>query len=307
MDSVKLEHLAKMVSEKTDISVKTIDVIKKEENTKEFYIVYTEGGEKYVLKPLVMSEGELKTYKEITGKNLPYFQTVPYIWEEKTVIWSMAKWVDGHLLDDNLWEADRLKYVENLDNAAKRIREIHDFSIMEPSVYVNENIIDRKLSVSFLDDSTKTKLKSYILKNIEKINSRKWSILHGDLHIENMLVTDRDILFIDMDDVFYGDPYRDLVYAANIHKSAYEDLRYFFFLQSYFDEKISEDFWPIVNCYSIIKAIDIMAQEIELTHDHCSVFDFQSFLDDHDDLNSDVPKWFIAAKERAKRIQVGED
>jgi len=297
--------LANRITCETGQKIISIEPIGKE-NTKRLYKIKLADKKEYIFKLLQMTNTRLAEYKEITSKRVDGFQEVSYIFGDEPNIYTLALWEEGRILSNSLWEESYENYASYLNVAAKNIRKVHDTFVGRTQKHIDESIINQKLNLEFVDNKIQLLFKNYINENIDLLNSRAWTILHGDLHIDNMLLVKKesniDVHFIDLDDVFWGDPYRDLVYAANLHKSAYEDLRYYLFLQAYFDGNVPIEFWKIVNCYSIIKAFDIMAEEILLTHDHKIIFNLQAFIDEHDGMKEDVPRWYILAKERVERL-----
>ena len=107
------------------------------------------------------------------------------------------------------------------------------------------------------------------------VNSRYKTVVHGDMHIGNILITeDEDVVFIDLDDVRFGDPFIDLVYASNIIFSKTEYHTYYLFLKYYFGGILPQDFWPVVN------------------FDGNPVFYMDSLICQHDGFQQEDPLWY---------------
>ena len=156
-----------------------------------------------------------------------------------------------------------------------------------------EKDVERILDQEFLKPEIKELLLSYMISKLPLINSRFPTIVHGDMHIGNILITKADdIVFIDLDDVRFGDAFIDLVYAANIILSKEEYSTYYLFLKYYFDDKLPQEFWPVVNFYSICKAIMIMKEEVLNSVNGQPILSIDSFIQQHDGLKKEEPYWY---------------
>lgn len=89
----------------------------------------------------------------------------------------------------------------------------------------------------------------------------------------------------------YGDPYIDLVYSSNLISSHDEYYTYYLLLKYYFENNIPTDFWPIVNFYSVIKAIIIMESEAKMNPDGKPLLSIEGLMKQHCRFTEEQPLW----------------
>lgn len=211
--------------------------------------------------------------------------------------YALLEWKDGVILGDTNKNRD------NSDNsvlvAANALKELHRITRSEEIVRIDDSYIELINSKEYLSKDEKEMITQYISSNLHFLNGRYKSIIHGDLHLQNILLTDSaEIVFIDLDDIRLGDPIEDLVYAANLHGLDNEDYLYYLFLQQYFDMEIPEDFWPIVNIYSIKKAMIIIEDEMRRNQNQKSYLSMSSLFHQHSNMTLDEPLWFRTITEK---------
>jgi len=120
-------------------------------------------------------------------------------------------------------------------------------------------------------------------------------LLHNDLHEGNVILTDEGrVHLIDYDNVCYGDPWRDLVYAALFHEDS-RDRFWHAVLTEYFAGKIPDDFWRECKYYVYLHAMrmivccDSVARQDEVERIGAS-------LRDAFPTNELYPYWYRAIK-----------
>lgn len=283
------------------------DVLKKMvEKVTEQEIVRTtivEGGNKTHKKHIkvLLSNGKMLLIKRCNPKQIqmlksimdtymiPQFQKVLGGCQlDPDVCYMLLEWKDGTIISDSSQEF----FSGNLQIAAATIKKIHNDTQCQEKVRIDDSFIDEIESKSYLTRDEKRIIIQYVLSNLHYLNGRNKSVIHGDLHLRNILVANSDVVFIDLDDVCWGDPFEDLVYAANLHGAKSEAYPNFMLLEYYFDNKIPEEFWPIVNVYSIKKAMCIIEDEITRNQNHSSYLSMSSILREHDYMSRDEPNWF---------------
>ena len=230
---------------------------------------------------------------------IPQFQKVIAEYQlNSDICYMLLEWKDGTIITDSSEE----HFDGNLQTAVAAIKKIHNDTQCQEKVRIDNSFIDEIESKTYLSRDEKKIIIQYVLSNLHYLNDRFKSIIHGDLHLQNILITNSGAMFIDLDDVCWGDPFEDLVYAANLHGMKSEAYPYYTFLEHYFDNKIPDEFWPIVNVYSIKKAMHIIEDEINRSQNHRSILSMSSILREHDYMSQDEPRWFkIFLKDRAER------
>ena len=158
---------------------------------------------------------------------------------------------------------------------------------------IPENCVEKIVKQDFLAPEIQRLLLSYLIGKLPIVNSRNRTIVHGDVHTGNILITeDEDVVFIDLDHVRFGDPYMDLVYASNLIGSRTDRNTYYAFLKDYFETGIPRDFWPVVNFYSICKAIVIMKAEREPGANGKRMLSIERLIQQHGGFKEEEPRWY---------------
>ena len=259
-----------------------------------FRIISSEG-KAYALKKTYLHPQRVRDYQAICRENVPGFQKVLAFSkaDREDEYWVLSEWTDGeavHPLPLLIHHEEQKKQVQQI---AEKIKRIHTDYRTDNPVRLQEGIIRETLARSLTDQNTRTMLQSYMTDRLPLIQARHCTIVHGDFHLQNMIVReDHDIAFIDMDDVRYGDPYIDLVYAANLVYSMKEYYTYYLLLNEYFDRNIPAEFWPVVNFYSIIKNIHIMDDEAVNKVEGRPKMTMDGFIRQHRGLTSEQPLWY---------------
>lgn len=237
----------------------------------------------FLCKILEFSKERLEEYKSIVDRNISCFQNPSYmihVTENEFLI--LLPWIEGNAVGRN-----------DMSAAAQTIRKVHSIP-GDGAICISKGSIEKTFEIyrDLIEADYFDILKKYVIDNLDYLNGRNASVIHGDLHMLNMLKTAEGIKFIDIDDCRYGDPYRDLIYASNLIKNKEDNVLYYEFLMSYFNDDIPQEFWKIANIYSIYKAMSIMRFEKEHTCNQKSIYKFDSFMLQHKMMTCDVPIWF---------------
>lgn len=283
-------------TKKKIVVIEEIDANKKAsgEWEKKIYKIKMDDGYSYVLKRMHLKEHRFLEYKEIYAQELEFMPRLAFlksIGNEEYI--GLIEWVEGITLD-KIFKDNYIKLLLNLKKIVMNTRSMHQSSRRPDPVSVSLEDIKIVLDREFLSNDQRQFLESYISERLNLINGRLKSIVHWDLHSRNMVLVNDSIRFIDFDDVRYGDPYMDLVYMANdiVPATKKEQLVKYLFLQYYFDYNIPEDFWEIVNVYSIIKIVFGMSDEIKNRKDHKAIMSFDTFLMEHENMKKSIPDWY---------------
>lgn len=267
---------------------------------RQHYKIILEDGTKYLCKLLKMSREKLSVYKNIVDMNINCFQRTCHLWliENDTYI-VLVEWIDGKLIKECGTE-DSYLLGKLVGEAAKTIRKVHNKKMTQQEITISLNDVEKMFEKNkdLLESDYYEVIKKYVVENYHYLNGRKQTVIHGDLHLHNILNTANGISFIDIDDCRFGDPYMDLIYASNLIKSKSECTLYYTFLMGYFENEIPQEFWIIVNIYSIYKALHIMRCEKEYTSNHKPIYSLDGFLKQHETMTSHVPIWFKEEKKR---------
>lgn len=257
--------------------------------------ILASNGKAYILKKVSIPSGRINEFMKIRKMGIPGFQKIDYIKStgNQEEYWLLAEWILGSPFKSDLdcITGEQEKYF--IKKITEKLKKIHTDYKQEYKVSLSETDVVHMVDQSFLPQETRKLLLSYMTGKLPLINSRYKTVVHGDMHIGNILITeDEDVAFIDLDDVRFGDPFIDLVYASNIVISKKEYHTYYLFLKYYFGGTLPQDFWSIVNFYSICKAIMIMKAETKGGIDGNPVFSMDSFIRQHDGLQQEEPLWY---------------
>lgn len=183
---------------------------------------------------------------------------VPQVMEYQTLdkekySYAIIEYIEGTSLDKVLTPENEEFYGELV---GKKLRDFHQVSSRQIDVkdkYLRsiekklKRISDQKIDIN-LDE-----LINYIEQNKQYLEGTTSSIIHGDFHPGNLILSEDDIYFIDLDVCKENHPYSDL--SSNADNSDYRKF-YSSLINSYFDNTPPEDFWRIYNLYGIMYLLD---------------------------------------------------
>lgn len=167
--------------------------------------------------------------------------------------YAIIEYIEGTPLDKILTPENEEFYGELV---GKRLRDFHKVSTKPINVqdkYLRsiekkiKRITDQKTDIN-LDELIK-----YIDQNKQYLEGTTSSIIHGDFHPGNLILSEDDIYFIDLDVCKENHPYSDL--SSNADNNEYRKF-YSSLINSYFDNSPPEDFWRIYNLYGIMYLLD---------------------------------------------------
>lgn len=260
------------------------------------YRIVLENQKEYIYKTVHVTNS-VSTYKQIIDLRIKGFQHIDYLWQVNANTYEiLARWHEGKCICDY----QGMYKDEMIVKSARLLKKIHiDYQTTDKVFFSEET------AIHFIQDNRQyfpygsyEILADYILENLKYINGRVKTVVHGDMHFGNILICNDEVVFIDLDDICYGDCYMDLVYAANLVNNADDYHSYYVFLNTYFDYDIPIEFWKIVNIYSICKAINIMRCEERYTSQHSHQLVLDGFLKQHMTMQSDIPAWFEIEEKR---------
>lgn len=293
---MEISELKKMIESVTKKKIIKISVVAGGNKIKKHHFKVTlSDGTSLLLKKCIMSQHKMQCLMEVRNKGISNFQRILAIYPVTVNEYYMImEWKEGVLLCNCVGLFNRCVLDNYLRETAIALRHIHESTRMHEKVCVTPDYVNEINSKDYLTCEQKKVMVQYITSNLWYLNNRHVSIVHGDVHLANILVSDGKIVFLDLDDAGYGDPYRDLVYAANLHHSRNELQLYYLLLKYYFDNNVPKEFWRIVNVYSLIKAMSIIESEIRDSETHVPALSMSSVLSEHDNLTHDEPNWYIS-------------
>ena len=299
------EDVRKYIEEKTGKQCVSCIEIKSGDGLRAHYKVSLSDDQVYLFKILHLSESRLRTYNSIMQTDIDCFQKTLYLWEiQQNKYGALIEWKES-LIPFGYRGCDKTAIIGYVKEAAKTIRKVHE-NFLRDEICITPKDVENFFDINreLLDSYQADILREYVVNNMRYLNGRKKTVIHGDLHLKNMMVTVEGSFFIDLDDCDYNDPYLDLIYASNLIKSSEEYVYYYHFLKSYFEDNIPQDFWIVVNIYSIYKAIFIMRCEKKFTYNHKPIFGFETFIRQHQMMHTHVPQWFMILEEQLNKERI---
>lgn len=262
-------------------------------NEKKRWKLVLSDGKEYILKKTYISKSRIEEYRNICEMNIFGFQKILYFYNSdlENEYYVLAEWISGDVFKPSgICESDEKIIIKKMSN---QLKEIHLNNKSSERVFFSKSDVEKIVKQDFLPEETQKIILSYMLEKLPIINSRYKTIVHGDMHLKNILITrEKDIIFIDLDDVCWGDPFMDLVYASNIIISKSEWHAYYLLLKYYFGNNLPSNFWPIVNFYTLCKAIVIMKAEIAKSLYGKPLFSIDNLIDQHTGMKQEKPIWY---------------
>lgn len=219
--------------------------------------------------------------------------------------YSIIEWIDGVSLDKLLTnEKDSIKYAKLVSNELLRMHSIKPKESMDLySKYIQS--LNKKINRinSLLPHIDLKKLDSYARSNIDVLKGLKSSIVHGDFHPGNIIMSGDKPYMIDLDVCKQSSGIYDLASASVIENYP---AFYYNLINNYFNGQIPDDFWKVFNLYSIIYILDYIFYSYRT--DGRSVSDSEKLLDGflvgNRDFKEEIPDWYRREKnyERIKKI-----
>lgn len=244
-------------------------------------------GDKCIAK-LVQARGRRHLLDMLRCDRRPYLPEVVGVYDfdgDRVVL--VVRWLEG-ATSEHPYDAKA---------AARMVRRLHrDYPLRGSHLDIKREII-RAAYDGLVDSKVAAQLFGYVSRHARLLAARPTSLVHGDLHRGNVLMTSEGAKLIDIDDIMVGDPYIDLIYASNIFRHADEHLWGYLFIEEYFSHAIPDDFWPTVNCYAIWKLLLIMHSQAKARQPGSPVADIRSMIDEHRGLEDDEPHWFSRLRE----------
>lgn len=290
------KYIIELIENNTKYKVLKVKYFFSVTSKKKCYIVMMSNNKKYIMKCVKFYNKEhFDIYMNIQNKNIPSFQFLYKVIEiNKNEYFVLYEWVDGTGLENV--STYREHYIKAVIQSANEIRIVHNKNVTNKRILITEDMIYQSIQFDFMPKQHKDIMYNYIISKMELLNNRFQTVVHGDLHLHNIISNDNKITFIDTDDVKYSDAYSDLVYVANLHQKQEEDEIYYLFLQVYFNYYIPKEFWEIVNCYTLAKLMYIVNYEMKVFHKTDTIGLIERFILSHDNMESDEPDWYKRMK-----------
>lgn len=210
------------------------------------------------------------------------------------------QWIDGAMLEDVLANLDQHRQFELGMTAGSILKSIHALNYegvdLDWGTYYRERVY-KKLN-AYLHCGIKLKQEDLFLSWIREfdclLNSRPLVHQHGDYHPGNMILSEKEVLYIiDFDRHSIGDPWEEfnrIVWSAK--KSSYFASGQ---IKAYFEDEIPEDFFRLLKYYFAVNALGSVPWAIKFGQKEIDVMieQAQTILSWYPDPSQITPNWFI--------------
>jgi aminoglycoside phosphotransferase (APT) family kinase protein len=276
------------------------------------FCVETSNGKRLLLRVSNISEYERKKtifdiMKKVDDLGVPMCRPVDFgICNDGKNVYQLLTWCEGVNAESVLSSLPETEQYVVGKKAGEILRTIH--SIQAPhdlnnwqERYFSEN--DSRIKAFFNCDiqiDSSDILFNYVENNKELLNNRPQCLQHGDYHVGNLMITDRnDVSVIDwelLDFDNYADPWNEF---SSIGLS---DVRPCFttgLIRGYFRGEPPIDFWKLLAFYLAAGALMLVpwayySQHEELMYATQHVKDVLSWFDN---FNTIMPRWYIQGRE----------
>lgn len=207
---------------------------------------------RYFAKICKPSKRCLELMKSLT-KTSPYFnrieEVIPIGVRTSCIL---QEWKDGDSLIFSAGEACQ---------AAQAVKKLHSVMIplRSPKVHIGLELFRHLLYVALHAVSIphKKEILGFLKKNLS-LCRKEYALTHMDLHAGNFHRDSQNAVYlIDYENIRITDPWRDFTYAVFFHE-AEEDVFWYEFLRSYFNNSIPPNFWKTMKYYCYLQALRMM-------------------------------------------------
>lgn len=267
------------------------------------YKVISSQDEPYLLKVsdkknLISKQRLFTLLLELREKGLPIPEPIE-IGVSKGKVYTLLSWMEGKDLEE------RFRLMEPIDKyrlgqtAGRILKEIHTVTPHESKSWyeIYEPKIDQKVNDYFdlnIPYEHEKEFLEFILKNRDKIKHRPVSYQHGDYHIGNMVINDKDQLqIIDFDRFDIGDPWEefnriDFSAAASREFASGQ-------INAYFDNQVPMEFFTMMALYMAVNAISSLpwGYRYSKLEYYTMIEKANTIYDWYDGFNTVIPSWYI--------------
>ena len=281
----------------------TIEPLNKGWSKDNKYIITDKDDIKYLLRISDISLYEKKKHqfgllKKLEQLNINCSKPISFGTLNETQVYMLLSYLDGvdaksYLSSISDKEAYKLGF-----EAGTILKKIHGIEVEKPStswyeMYLKK--VERKIKnakLCELEIPNLDLLINYIYNHLYLIKDRPQLLSHGDYHNGNMIVNKGHIGIIDFDKTSVVDPYDDLkCYCWNVFESKYFATGV---INGYFNNKIPDDFFPIIALYSAENNIGHLPWAIQFGEEEIKVAYkvLNSVLEWYDNFNLTIPTWY---------------
>lgn len=141
------------------------------------------------------------------------------------------------------------------------------------------------------------KIIEYIENNRELLRNRPQCFQHGDYHIGNMMIENKELFIIDFDRFDFGDPWEEfnrIVWCAQAAPYFATGM-----VNGYFDGKPPLEFWKLLAFYICSNTLSSIPWAIPFGESEINIMIKQAstVIDWYDNMKNHVPSWYILSSD----------
>ncbi|MDD2391658.1 MAG: aminoglycoside phosphotransferase family protein [Bacilli bacterium] len=215
----------------------------------------------------------------------------------KEYAYMILGWINGISIEELIKNSSEDKVMQLGVNTGQELNHLHSINTNINSSLLLEykdKIAKKKakfLSLGLLNEKVSS-LFAYLEQSKILSKNNASSIIHGDIHAGNVILTnDEKQIFIDLDVCKNGASWYDLASNSCLLNN---DLYYVGLIDGYFNKNVPEDFWKVYNFYGCLYCLDYVLYSIRtnglgLSH---GLEVLNKFIDTTKGLDNSTPKWY---------------
>lgn len=240
---------------------------------------------------------KIELHNHILNNKVPTNDLISYgVCNNNRKFYILFSWINGTDLSKIVLEFSDNKQYELGLNAGQLLKRIHD--IKSTNTYVNNDDRIKYLlnkyenNVLYFEKYPFLETFLSLIKTAHGNNCYRFSFLHGDYSIYNMVFSDGKIAVIDWVYGSFGDPWEDFV--RNIVNAKISEPFAIGQIDGYFNYKIPEGFWRTLYFYTLIHQVELLDLEVidEKSKEAFIISKHTLFMKEYCDVNTCIPKYY---------------
>lgn len=267
------------------------------------YCVIKEDGSKYLLRISKIERFEMRKLlfemlQEVSKLHIPMCKAIEFGNCEEGV-YTLHTWIDGEDASDIIpMLSDKEQYILGY-KSGEILKKIH--SIPAPDKQEDwYTRFNRKVDIKVqkyiecgLHFDGDDKIIHYIENNRELLRNRPQCFHHGDYHIGNMMIENKELFIIDFDRFDFGDPWEEfnrIVWCVQASPYFATGM-----VNGYFDGQVPLDFWKLLAFYISSNTLSSIPWSIPFGEDELNIMIKQAsdVIEWYDGMENLVPTWYI--------------
>ncbi len=213
----------------------------------------------------------------------------------------ILEWVNGKSIEDLIKSNNEQTAIQFGIKSGQELRKLHSVeSYNNPNIFLEYKEKISKKKAKFLSLGLRYDDILFIFDYLEKsrslLHNNQSSIIHGDIHAGNIILSDDNKqFFIDLDVCKKSASWYDLASNACLLNN---NMYYVGLFDGYFNEKIPDTFWEVYTFYGCLHCLDyilysIRCEKLDLDH---GLKILNNFLNSTRGLDNFIPEWYIETK-----------